>query len=213
MSSAATGIEPENPDGPAATRGRARSGEVPARLVEAATELFAEHGFESTSVQSIVDAAGVTKGAMYHYFDSKDDLLYEIYGRLLRMQTAQLERIAATDRPLVERIRHATVDVVETSIANFDDTKIFWRSLHQLHPDKQAQVRAERRRYHERFLALIKEGQDSGEFRDDIPADLVVDYHFGSVHHLSTWYRKDGRLSATDVGEYFADLLLAALRP
>lgn len=212
MHSAAPDTAAGNAGDPTTASSDTPSAEVPARLVKCATKLFAERGFERTSVQSVVDAAGVTKGAMYHYFDSKDDLLYEIYGGLLRTQIAQLERVASADRPLEERIRQATVDVVETSIANFDDTKIFWRSLHQLHPDKQAQVRAERRRYHERFRDLIEEGQETGEFRTDIPADLVIDYHFGSVHHLSTWYRTGGELSATDVGEYFADLLLAALR-
>ncbi|MBA0124989.1 TetR/AcrR family transcriptional regulator [Haloechinothrix sp. YIM 98757] len=211
--SRATPSDPDDTQHTGSDRTPTRSGDVPVRLVSVATELFAKHGFESTSVQSIVDAAGVTKGAMYHYFDSKDDLLYEIYGRMLRVQTAQLERVASADLPVTERIRAATVDVIETSIANFDDTKIFWRSMHQLHPDKQAQVRAERRYYHERFRALIQEGQDSGEFRADVPADLVVDYHFGAVHHLSTWYRKDGWLGAGDVGRYFADMLLSALRP
>ena len=48
---------------------------MPERLLRAATTLFAEHGFDGTSVQEIVEAAGVTKGAMYHYFASKEDLL------------------------------------------------------------------------------------------------------------------------------------------
>lgn len=193
---------------------RAKSGvDVPTQLVKVATQLFAKRGFESTSVQSIVDAAGVTKGAMYHHFESKDDLLYEIYARVLRLQTTQLARFATTDLPIAERVHAAAADVVETSIANLDDSVIFFRSMHQLHPDKQKQVRDERRRYHEQFRALIEEGQQAGEFRSDVPADLVVDYHFGAVHHLGTWYRKRGPWRAKDVGRHFADLLLAALRP
>ena len=47
---------------------------VPQRLLAAATRLFAERGYDRTSVQEIVEAAGVTKGALYHYFGSKDDL-------------------------------------------------------------------------------------------------------------------------------------------
>ena len=56
---------------------------VEQRLVASATRLFATKGFDRTSVQEIVEAAGVTKGAMYHYFDSKDDLLAAIYERIL----------------------------------------------------------------------------------------------------------------------------------
>ena len=48
---------------------------VPERLLRHAIILFAQRGFDATSVQDIVDAANVTKGAFYYYFTSKDDLL------------------------------------------------------------------------------------------------------------------------------------------
>ncbi|GAA0392568.1 TetR family transcriptional regulator [Acrocarpospora corrugata] len=183
------------------------------RLLSVATRLFAERGFEGTSVQEIVAAAGVTKGAMYHYFDSKDDLLREIYGRVLRMQMERLNRFAEGDSPIEERLHAAALDVVVTTVENLDDSKIFFRSNHQLAPDTRKVVRAERRRYHERFRELVTEGQRSGIFRADIPAEMAVDFFFGSVHHLGTWYHPEGELSGQEVGRYFADLLLASLRP
>ncbi|CAL9589130.1 HTH-type transcriptional repressor KstR2 [Nocardiopsis dassonvillei] len=188
-------------------------GAVPERLLGAATRLFAERGYESTSVQEIVAAAGVTKGAMYHYFGSKDDLLYEVYARVLRMQTEHLVRISRREAPVAERVHAAAADVIVTSIANLDDTVIFFRSMHQLSEDKQREVRGERRRYHEIFRDMVLEGQDEGVFRGDVSADLVVNYFFGSVHHLSTWYHPGGALTGEDVGRHFADLLVAGLRP
>ncbi|MGG8409728.1 TetR/AcrR family transcriptional regulator [Streptomyces sp. 12297] len=186
---------------------------VPQRLMAVATRLFAERGYDRTSVQEIVEAAGVTKGALYHYFGSKDDLLHEVYARMLRLQQERLDAIAGSGGPVEERLRAAAADVVVTTIENLDDAMIFFRSMHQLSPEKSKQVRAERRRYHERFRALVEEGQRGGVFSTDTPADLVVDYHFGSVHHLSTWYRADGELSAQQVADHMADLLLRALRP
>jgi AcrR family transcriptional regulator len=187
--------------------------DVPQRLLAEATRLFAERGYDRTSVQEIVEAAGVTKGALYHYFGSKDDLLHEIYGRVLRLQTQRLAAIAATpDRKVADRLHEAAADVVVTSIANLDDTKIFFRSMHQLSPEKQKAVRAERRRYHERFRALVEEGRREGVFRADLVPDLVVDFFFGSVHHLGTWYREGGPLTARQVAEQFADLLLHSVR-
>ncbi|MFI1971087.1 TetR family transcriptional regulator [Streptomyces cinnamoneus] len=186
---------------------------VPQRLLAAATRLFADQGYDRTSVQEIVEAAGVTKGALYHYFGSKDDLLHEVYGRVLRLQQERLDALAGTDAPVERRLRQAAADVVVTTIENLDDTKIFFRSMHHLAPEKLRQVRAERRRYHERFRALVEEGQRSGVFSRATPADLVVDYHFGSVHHLSSWYRPDGPLAAQEVADHLADLLLRALRP
>ncbi|MFP8886605.1 MULTISPECIES: TetR/AcrR family transcriptional regulator [Streptomyces] len=186
---------------------------VPQRLLAAATRLFADRGYDRTSVQEIVEAAGVTKGALYHYFGSKDDLLHEIYGRVLRLQQERLDAFASSDAPVERRLRDAAADVVVTTIDNLDDASIFFRSMHQLSEDKQKQVRSERRRYHERFRALIEEGQKAGVFSTATPADLVVDYHFGSVHHLSTWYRPGGRMTPQEVADHLADLLLRALRP
>ncbi len=189
-----------------------RTAAVPQRLLAEATRLFAERGFDRTSVQEIVEAAGVTKGALYHYFGSKDDLLHEVYARVLRLQTERLERIAAGPEPVADRVRHAAADVVVSSIQNLDDTKIFFRSMHQLSPEKQKAVRADRRRYHERFRELLEEGRREGVFRDEPLPDLVVDFFFGSVHHLGTWYRQDGPLSAEQVAAQFADLLLHSIR-
>ncbi|MTD53435.1 TetR/AcrR family transcriptional regulator [Amycolatopsis pithecellobii] len=185
---------------------------VPNRLLSAATKLFAQKGFDRTSVQEIVAAAGVTKGAMYHYFGSKDDLLSEIYGRVLRLQTEQLETVAGTDAPVSDRLRRAAADVVVSTIENLDDTTIFSQSMHQLGPERSRSVRAERRHYHEKFRSLIEEGQRDGVFAGT-PADIVVDFFFGAVHHLGAWYRTGGRLSAREVGEHYADLLLTSLRP
>src|SRR3954468_105326 len=190
-----------------ARRSAAAASGVDGRLLAEATRLFARQGFDRTSVQEIVEAAGVTKGALYHYFGSKDDLLHEIYGRVLRLQTERLDAIAAREGDVRERLSEAAADVVVTSIQNLDDTKIFFRSMHQLSPEKQKAVRAERRRYHETFRSLIEEGQRDGHFRPELRPDLVVDFFFGSVHHLGTWYRADGPLSARAVAAEFSDLL------
>jgi AcrR family transcriptional regulator len=184
---------------------------VPQRLLSAALELFAERGFEGTSVQDVVSVAGVTKGAMYHYFASKEDLLYEIYGRVLRMQMERLEKVVAQEGPVEERLHAVCVDVVTTTTENLPSTIIFFRSIHQLSEEKQKKVRAERRRYHETVRDLIVEGQQDGTFRTDVSADICVDYFYGSVHHLPVWWNPRGRLSAAEVGSSFADLFLDGL--
>jgi AcrR family transcriptional regulator len=184
---------------------------VPERLLAAASALFAERGFAQTSVQDIVTRAGVTKGAMYHYYSSKDDLLQQIYSRLLALQSARLAEIADSGLPARDRLRAAAADVVVTTLEHLDDAVVSMRSMHMLPEDRQATVRADRRRYHERFRTLVEEGQQAGELRSDVSADLVTHQFFGGVHHLGTWYRPDGELGPSAIGETFADLLLRGL--
>ncbi len=184
---------------------------VKERLLHVATRLFARHGFESTSVQDIVDAAGVTKGAMYHYYGSKDDLLYEVYHQVLTMQTSHLDEIAAGPGTPEERLRVAAADVVQTSLDNLDDMIVFFRSLHMLPEDKQTQVRAERRVYQEKFKALVDEGVAAGTFRSDISSDIVVHYFLSVVNQLGSWFKPDGSLSPVQVGDLFTELLIGGL--
>ncbi|MFC1412571.1 TetR/AcrR family transcriptional regulator [Streptacidiphilus sp. N1-12] len=185
---------------------------VQERLLTAASRLFAERGFALTSVQEIVERAGVTKGAMYHYYASKDDLLQEIYSRLLAGQSDRLVAIADTPGlPVRERLRAAAADLVVSTLENLDDATVSWRSMHMLPPERMAQVRLERRRFHERFRALIEQGQAEGALRADISADLAAHQFFGGVHHLGAWYHADGELTPESIGETFADLLLRGL--
>lgn len=181
------------------------------KLIAVATRLFAEKGFDRTTVADIVKEAGVTKGAMYHYFASKDDLLSEVYTRVLRVQMRRLEEIADSTAPVLDRIRAAAADVATTSIENIDDTMIFWRSMHQLGEEQQSAVRRDRREYHSRFKALLEEAVDAGQVRTDIPIDIVIDYFFGAVHHVTSWYHADGSLTPRGVGDYFAELLMTSL--
>ncbi|KUP97999.1 TetR/AcrR family transcriptional regulator [Thermobifida cellulosilytica] len=185
---------------------------VPDRLLAEATRLFAQRGFDRVSVQELVEAAGVTKGAMYHYFTSKDDLLFAVYQRVLKLQMSRLRQVVEGGGDVTERLHAAAADVVRTTVDNLDDMVIFFRSLHMLSPGRQREVRRERRKYHELFRSLIEEGMSEGVFHDKIPADIVVNYFFGAVHHLSMWYRSDGELSGAQLGAHYADLLLASLR-
>jgi AcrR family transcriptional regulator len=192
---------------------RAGSGRpVKERLLRVATRLFARHGFEGTSVQDIVDAAGVTKGAMYHYYGSKDDLLYEVYHQLLTMQMSHLSDIVKGSGTPEDRLRAAAIDVVESSLANLDDMIVFFRSLHMLPDDRQTQIRAERRAYHDQFRGLVEEGMAAGTFRTEVSADVVVHYFLSTVNQLGSWFRPDGPLAPREVGEQYTDLLLGGLR-
>jgi AcrR family transcriptional regulator len=198
-----------------ASAGRARADTarpVKERLLHVATRLFAKNGFEGTSVQDIVDAAGVTKGAMYHYYGSKDDLLYEVYHQLLTMQMTRLTEIVKGPGSAEERLREAAIDVVVSSLANLDDMIVFFRSLHMLPADRQTQVRAERRAYHDQFKALVEEGMADGTFRADLPSDVIVHYYLSAVNQLGSWFRPDGVLTAAQVGAQYTELLLRGLR-
>ncbi|MCW2640932.1 MAG: TetR family transcription regulator [Dactylosporangium sp.] len=188
-------------------------GTVQTRLLDAAVTLFAVKGFDATSVQEIVEQAAVTKGAMYHYFKSKDDLLYEIYHALISQQLADLDRILAAGGRPGDVIRAVIVDLVETTTARLAEAAVFSREMHKLAAEPMAALRAQRRRYHEAFRDLVARGQADGTFAAVASADTVTLIVFGVVNQLPQWYQPDGPKSPGQLADEVADFVLAGLSP
>jgi AcrR family transcriptional regulator len=177
----------------------------------AAVDLFARHGFANTSVQQIVDAAGVTKGAMYHYFRSKDDLLVGIYEHLLTLQGEHLAAIVATGDTTAQKLRAACIDVIETSIEFLDEGTVFFHSSHMLPSEKQLEVKHRRRVYNDQFAGLVEAGQRDGIYRTDIPRAVLVANFFSDLHYLPQWYSADGPEDGSLIAAQLTDLFLAGI--
>jgi AcrR family transcriptional regulator len=95
-----------------------QSARTRAALIDAARTLFAEHGYSSTGTEDIVQAAGVTRGALYHHFVDKQDLFEAVYTNL---QNDLRDRIVAAARadpeaPTWERIRRGVHEYLDHSM-------------------------------------------------------------------------------------------------
>jgi AcrR family transcriptional regulator len=189
----------------------AETASVPEKLARVSVELFATQGYAQTSVQQIVDAAGVTKGALYHYFRSKDDLLFDIYDRILSLQREHLDEIVARGLPPEQTMRLACEDVLVTSIEWMNEGATFFRSQHMLSPERQAEVKRRRREYNDAFERVLATGQRTGVFRTDIPDAVLIAHFFSDVHYLSQWYSPRGPLSKERVASELTDLFLSSL--
>ncbi|TLQ01085.1 TetR/AcrR family transcriptional regulator [Nesterenkonia salmonea] len=189
-----------------------KNSNVADRVTRVAVDLFASQGFANTSVQQIVAAAGVTKGAMYHYFQSKDDLLFGIYERLLSLQRSHLEAALSKGGSAEEVLREVCVDVIETSIDFLPEGTVFFRSMHLLSEPRRAEVTRRRREYHDRIAALIERGQDEGSFRTDIPRSVLIAHFFSDLHYLSHWYSPEGPETKQEVAQHLTDLFLSGIR-
>ena len=182
------------------------------KIIDAAVRLFASQGYDATSVQEIVNAAEVTKGALYHYFRAKDDLLFEIYRLLITSQSADMDRIIGLGLSSSDTVREILASLVISTAERVDETAVFVRELHRLGEDSMTEFRAERRRYHETFLAVIEKGQADGSFNSVVPADTVVRIALGVVNQLPMWYRPDGAKPPAVLAGEIADFVLAGLR-
>lgn len=95
------------------------------KIANAALQLFGERGFHSTSIAQIARAAGVSKGLLYNYFESKEALLHFIILHAVEVGEALLEQALAQNDSPQEQLRAFT----EGTLALLQKDPVFWRLL------------------------------------------------------------------------------------
>lgn len=188
-------------------------GEVRERILSAAVDLFASRGYDATSVSQVVAQAGVTKGALYHYFSAKDDLLFEIYHTLLADQLASLERIMAMGLDPASALREVIRSLVETTAAEAKAVTVFAREGARLGEERWETFRTEWRRYQDAVRAVIRDAQTAGIFAGHASPEVISWAIFGVSNSMPTWFRPDGPKKPSEIAEELADFVLAALAP
>lgn len=189
----------------------ARIPDARTRVLDAAVELFADRGYDGTSIAQVITRAGVAKGGFYHHFASKEALLYEVYGDLISRQLRGMHDILARSLPPADTLRALIDDLVITTAAAARPALVFWREMNKLGYERTAEYRRARRRYHDAVRKLIRDAQSAGVFATVASADTVTFTIFGFVNELPLWYKPNGRKRPTQLATELADYVLAGL--
>jgi TetR/AcrR family transcriptional regulator, cholesterol catabolism regulator len=107
-----TGDAARQPPGRAERRGtgpRKPREERWSELLQVATQVFYEKGYDAASLQDIADRLGMLKGGLYYYITSKDDLLYTVISEVHRAGPANVESLAAAEGDAPRRLRGAII--------------------------------------------------------------------------------------------------------
>ncbi|WP_106626199.1 TetR/AcrR family transcriptional regulator [Selenomonas massiliensis] len=166
-------------------------------ILEAAISEFSRKGYKETSVADIMSTADLGIGTFYNYFNSKEDLLFSLLGRL-----GETIRIALAEARAAERSSLELLEVGARVTAKFLDENRFVMPLflsashHAMHGGAEA---GEREKYEEKpansrmtpqikqvFTEIIRAGQEAGEIRCDVPVDLIAEM-FHSLYQAAAF--------------------------
>lgn len=180
------------------------------KILDAALQVFATRGYERSSVNDIAEAAGLKKPSLYHYVQSKEDLLEAIIVRSHKRLTSFLDRIPPEDSA-IEMVRAIIYAHVLFNINYGTETSVFQSDFRMLSPDRQAPIRESLSEYDRSLQALIEEAQRRKEISAEVDAKLAVLWLMGSANHLVRWYRPKPGSNPEAVAAQFADLSASAL--
>jgi AcrR family transcriptional regulator len=175
---------------------RLRTVEEKRRLIlDAAVRVFAQKGYHTSRVGDIAEEAGVAHGLLYHYFDSKDELLETIFHENWSVLVERIAAVEEADEPVVDQLGHVAKILLRTWLHQPDVVRIVVREFGR--SPEVAQRLGELAKPIEAVERLIARGIENGELRGDLDPKLAATVFYGPIDELLTaWVL--GRLEGTE---------------
>jgi TetR/AcrR family transcriptional regulator, cholesterol catabolism regulator len=176
-------------------------------VVVAAARLFAQRGYDQTSVPDLARELGLATGSIYHYFGSKEQLLIEICDQLMDPLLERARDLTTQDAPPEQRLRDLVRLWVAHVVDHRDHMLVFQQQRHAIqHGAQWRSVRASRKSFEDLVADVLAELHS--------PADppqkrrLLIAALLGMVNHTAQWYRPSGSLTAQEIADGYVDLLV-----
>ena len=167
-------------------------------ILEAAISLFSENGYENTSIENIAKIAGIGKGTVYGYFQTKKEILKGFCEYELEKIHMKLVSSSNQDAPILEQMLTIYMTEFYHVTLNKEFGRLYMReSIFPSDSDSQDNQDIDDK-YFQILFPILEKGQERGELRKDVEL-LYITAHFYSLYVLiiSAWYT--GRITSEEV--------------
>jgi len=180
-----------------------------ARVLQHAARIFCDKGYEGASMRDLSRAAGMSLAGLYHYFSSKEELLYLIQKHTFETIIASLcTRLEASSDPET-RIRIFIENHLEYSLANKEAMKVLTHEDDTLKNEHGAEVRAIKRDYYRICFDLLEELRKAKGLQ--FSGRLAVLSLFGMINWIYTWHNPRVDADAAELARGMGDLFLGGV--
>jgi len=181
-----------------------------AEICRTAARIFRDRGFDATAVSDIARALRMTKAGLYHYFPSKEAMLFEIMRFGLERMEAEVIGPASRVRDPEARLRQMLMQHARIITRAEGAVAQLFHEQRALSPVMRKVVNELERRYFHLVRATLKEIRKAGRLRD-VELSVAALSLIGMIQWLPRWFRPDGRLTADQAAREITDLALAAV--
>lgn len=183
--------------------------QVRSRIIEAAAKVFANRGAHVATIIDIGEAIGSSKSRMYHYFPSKEAILFEMLKRHIDALVARAEEVVASDLPPSERLTRYIEVHLEQYISNRNAQTVLMKDVDALPPKELQAVRVLERKLVRLLSDLIRSIAPPAKTDGDATVTALLIY--GMLNWTYTWYRPGGKVRPSDLARRITSLCLQGL--
>lgn len=180
-------------------------------ILKTAAVFFAEQGFDRASMGKLADACGVSKALIYHYYPSKDALLFDIIDTHLTALVEVVEAEAKQPRAAPERLRCLIRAILIAYRDSDAEHKVQLDALSSLPEENQRHLRALQRRLVACMSDSVRE-IESERFssRPELVGPVTMSV-FGMLNWFYLWYKPGGPVDRDAYADIVADLVIGGL--
>src|SRR5215813_7037420 len=153
----ANGRKPRDANGSGQELSDSRFDRRLAKLLDHAARIFCDKGYEGASMRDLSRAAGMSLAGLYHYFDSKEDLLYLIQKHTFRTIIARLQERLKGAEDAEQRVRIFIENHLEYFLANKEAMKVLTHEDDTLKNGRGGEIRVIKREYYRICLDLLED--------------------------------------------------------
>ena len=178
-------------------------------VLKTAAQLFLEKSFGRTSMNDVADRLNITKPAIYHYFNNKEDILLECYRLGVGLIEETLNEIADHGGNGLQKVEAFIQSYATVMTVNFGRC-VMRLDEGDLTSEARAEVRTYKRKIDRRLRSFLQEGIDDGSIA---PCDTKIAAFAiaGALNWICMWYEPDGALSPEEIAAQFALTLTQGL--
>jgi AcrR family transcriptional regulator len=176
------------------------------RVRSAAARLFAERGFARASMRDLAGAAGMSLSGLYHYFEGKDDLLYELQRDAFERLTGPLAELPEDLSPAA-KIERLVLNHIEFFASHITEMKVLSHESNALSDELARKMRRLRRNYYDLCLAIVTDLLKSRRRRDLDPRIATMSL-FGMINWIYTWYKPATDGPAAQLAKQMTEIFL-----
>ncbi|NMI01118.1 TetR/AcrR family transcriptional regulator [Pseudonocardia sp. K10HN5] len=175
--------------------------------------MFGERSYPVVGMRDIGEAVGILPGSLYVHISSKEDLLLRIVERGIQNYLDQIEPVAAASEPAGVRMREAIRAHMRVLATTLEQTRVAFNQWTYLSPENQQRIVDLRQRYEQAFTTIVRDGVESGEFRQVRSPRIAVLATIGMLNAAAQWYSPGGPMPPEEIGDALADHVLSGLQP
>jgi AcrR family transcriptional regulator len=155
-------------------------------ILDAAVRVFARQGFHSARVSDIADEAGVAYGLVYHYFDSKDEVLDTLFLDRWDVLLQTIREVDAGEAPPREKLLAITSFIVDSYRHDPDLMKVIIVEVTRAANSFGRKHLAKIREAYDLISDIVADAQASGRFREDVTPRFAALAFYGAIEQVLT---------------------------